>query len=61
MDSEEMFKLSKLMDTKHLRQLFEELVETNQISEEDFWNTVGDIKYLSRKENEAKMETGVSR
>jgi len=54
-----MFKLSKLLETKHLRELFEELVTSGQISEEEFWNTVTDTKYLTRRENESKMETGV--
>ncbi|CAI2362596.1 unnamed protein product [Moneuplotes crassus] len=59
MGPQEMTKLTKLMGTPHLKDLFDELVKSGQISEDEFWDTIADIKYLSRKENEAQMDTGI--
>jgi polyhydroxyalkanoate synthesis regulator phasin len=60
MDEEAKFKLSKLMETDYLRQLFKELVQSGKISEDEFWNTMTDIKQFSRKDKESKMEGGIS-
>lgn len=57
---EEAYKLVKLMDTPHLRELFQDLVESGQISEEEFWSTAVDIKQFKMKEKEYFMENGVS-
>ena len=60
MDSEAKFKLTKLMETEYLKQLFKDLVQTGKITEEEFWNSMTDIKQFSRKEKESNMESGVS-
>jgi hypothetical protein len=36
-DSEEKFKLSKLMEFPHLKELFKDLVDSGKMKEEDFW------------------------
>lgn len=60
MDSEEKYKLTKLMENDYLKQLFKDLVETGKITDEEFWGTMTDIKQFNRKEVESKMEGGVS-
>ena len=48
LDSEEKFKLTKLMETKYLRDLFKDLVESGKIDEEEFWGKMTDIKQFSK-------------
>ena len=48
LDSEEKFKITKLMETKYLRDLFKELVESGKVTEEEFWDKMTDIKQFSK-------------
>ena len=58
--SEERFKLIKLMETPHLRELFMSLVESGNMSDAEFWKTNVEIKQFKIKEREDNMENGAS-